>query len=286
MERLQDAIAKARAQRQVAGAESAAPRAPAGRREPSSKGAEAAWNALEAVTLDDQHLADARIVAWKKSDPAHAAFDVLRTRLLHLLREKGWRRVLITSPSKNCGKTTVATNLAVSLARHAAARTLLIDLDLKTPSVAGRLGLGAVPISVAEWLRSDSPPQSQFIRIGENLAVCPNTKAVHNSAELLQDARTARRLNAAVEELAPAAVIYDLPPILVSDDALGFLPQVDCVLLVAGAGQTTAEEIEECERLLDGNTNFLGVLLNKCELPPSSAYRYYDYADAAGAEPD
>ena len=283
MERLQDAIAKARAQRILAGSDEHLPRRRRGLHETPAGSGQSAWDALETVALDDQHLAAERIVSWKKSDSAHVAFDVLRTRLSRLLCEKGWRKVLITSPSKGCGKTTVAINLAVGLARHAQARTLLIDLDLKTPSIAGRLGLGALPISLAEWLRSDSPPQSQFIRIGDNLAVCLNTQHSRDSAELLQDARTARRLGAAVDELAPGAVIYDLPPMLVSDDAIGFLPQVDCVLLVAGAGQTTAEEIQECERLLDGNTNFLGVLLNKCQLPPNSAYLSYGYGDAAGA---
>lgn len=284
MERLRDAIEKARAERHaLTGSEAADPSPARAARQPPARGAQAAWDALEMLKLDDAHLAAERIVAWQKSDPAHVAFDVLRTRLLQLLREKGWRKVLVTSPGKGCGKTTVAINLAISLARHAAVRTVLIDLDLKTPRVASRLGLGVVPISVAEWLGSEAPVHSHFIRIGDNLAVCLNMVPAKNSAELLQDARTARRLGAAIEELAPTVVIYDLPPMLVSDDAIGFLPQVDCTLLVAGAGQTSAEEVDDCERLLDGNTNFLGVLLNKCERPPNSAYRYYEYAESAEA---
>ncbi len=191
--------------------------------------------------------------------------------------------MLITSPGKACGKTTVATNLAISLARHAEARTLLVDLDMRNPRIASCLGLGDFPISIADWLGSEAHVESQFIRVGDNLAVCLNTVPTKNSAEFLQDARTARRLNAAIDELAPSAVIYDMPPMLISDDVLGFLPQVDCTLLVAGAGQTTAEEIDECERLLEGSTNFLGVLLNKCTLSPNSAYRYYEYDEAAGA---
>lgn len=284
MERLRDAIEKARAQRHaLTESDAADPDRARAAHEPPARGAQAAWDALETLKLDDEHLAAERIVAWQKSDSAHLAFDVLRTRLLQVLREKGWRKVLITSPGKACGKTTVATNLAISLARHAGVRTLLVDLDLRNPRIADRLGLGAFPISVAEWLGSEAQVRSQFIRVGDNLAVCLNTVPTENPAEFLQDARTARRLDAAINELAPSAVIYDMPPMLISDDVLGFLPQVDCTLLVAGAGLTTAEEIDECERLLDGNTNFLGVLLNKCTLPPNSAYRYYEYDEAAGA---
>ena len=75
----------------------------------------------------------------------------------------------------------------------------------------------------------------------------------------------------------PDAVIYDLPPMLVNDDTFGFLPHVDCVLLVAAAGQTNVAEIEECERLLGETTNFLGVLLNKCAAKTSDAYQYSYY---------
>lgn len=270
MERMREAVTRARGARlhEIAGPA----RSPSRLRRDGTLALRDAWAALEAVELDDAVLIDQRIVAWKKTDPAHVAFDKLRTRLLRLMAEQGWRRVLVTSPGKRCGKTVVAANLAMSLARHGAARTLLADLDLGAPRLARRLGLGAVPLSLADWLSSDAPVRSHFIRVGSSLAVCLNTEAVPDSAELLQDARTARRLQEATAALDPTAVVYDLPPMLTTDDALGFLPQVDCVLLVAAAGQTTSEEIEECERLLAGNTHFLGVLLNKAE-PPRGGFR-------------
>ena len=223
-----------------------------------------AWAALETVELDDAVLDAERIVAWRRADPAHVAFDLLRTRLLALMAAQGWRRVLVTAPGPGCGTTTVAANLAVSLARHGTARTLLLDLDLRAPRLAGRLGLGAVPLSLPGWLASDAPARSHFVRVARGLAVCLNTEPAPNPAEILHAPRTARRLDAAVAALDPAAVVCDLPPMLACDDALGFLPQGDCVLLVAAAGRTTVEEIAECEHLLAGNANFLGVLLNRC----------------------
>lgn len=272
MERMMEAITKARSSRPLGGAGPA--RTPRRLRPDTAATLRDPWDALEAVELDDAVLLGQRIVAWKKTDPAHVAFDKLRTRLLRLMAEQGWRRVMVTSPGKGCGKTVVAANLAMSLARHGAARTLLVDLDLGAPRLARRLGLGAVPLSLADWLSSDAPVRSHFIRAGPSLAVCLNTEPAPHSAELLQDARTARRLGEAIAALDPAAVIHDVPPLLTTDDALGFLPQVDCVLLVAAAGHTTSEEIEECERLLAGNTHFLGVLLNKCAEPPAGNFRH------------
>jgi len=297
MERLRDAIAKARATRQEGLAQGvsqghaqghAQGHPQTGRRPPvrphPGYDQPDAWSTIARVQLDDARLADDRIVSWKKSDPAYLAFDVLRTRLLRLFAENGWRTVLITSPTKGCGKTTVSINLAMSLSRQSAARTLLVDLDLKTPEIARRLGLNAAPL--ADWLRSDAPPRDHLVRIGESLAVCLNSKPAWNSAELLHDPRTLGRLNALVAEVAPVAVIYDTPPILASDDALGLLPQVDCVMLVAAAGQTTAEQIEDCERLIEGHTNFLGVLLNKCQIPASSGYSYGEtYGEAEQDRP-
>lgn len=272
MERMREAVTKSRSSRPREGASPA--RSPRRVRPDAVATLRDAWSALETVELDDDVLLGQRIVAWKKTDPAHVAFDKLRTRLLRLMAEQGWRRVMVTSPGKGCGKTLVAANLAMSLARHGAARTLLIDLDLGAPRLARRLGLGAVPLSLAGWLSSDAPVRSHFIRTGPSLAVCLNTEPAPHSAELLQDPRTARRLDEAIAALDPAAVIHDVPPLLTTDDALGFLPQVDCVLLVAAAGQTTSEEIEECERLLAGNTHFLGVLLNKCVEPPGGNPRH------------
>lgn len=290
MERLRDAIAKARAERErrgipAGGAPSGlAPRANGSRQAAAAVAPEedaGIWERLQMIVPDEEHLAEERIVAYRKSDPAYVAFDVLRTRLMRLLRDKGWSRVAITSPTKGCGKTTTATNLAMSLARQSGARTLLVDLDMKTPRVAHRLGFADKPIKLRDWLLSEGTLEEHLLRPSENLAVCLNTQSLRNSAELLTDPRTSRRLESMRTELRPAAVIYDLPPMLVSDDTLAFLPNVDCLLLVAAAGQTSAAQIDECERLLEGNTNFLGVLLNKSRTRSEGTYGYYEY----GSEP-
>ena len=63
--------------------------------------------------------------------------------------------------------------------------------------------------------------------------------------------------------LRPGVVLFDLPPVLAHDDLAAFLPQVDGVLLVSDAASTTAAHIEACERVLDGQSRLLGVVLNR-----------------------
>lgn len=79
-------------------------------------------------------------------------------------------------------------------------------------------------------------------------------------------------LNSLQETLNPDVMLYDLPPTLACDDVLAFLPRVDGVLLVAGGGITSAEDVRRCERLFEGQAPLLGVILNKTEDPVSEPY--------------
>ena len=76
------------------------------------------------------------------------------------------------------------------------------------------------------------------------------------------------------QDLKPHVVLVDLPPMLSSDDALSFLSNVDCALLVVAAEETNVPQIDVCERDLAGKTNFLGIVLNKCRYPPET-HGYY-----------
>jgi Mrp family chromosome partitioning ATPase len=231
------------------------------------------WLALEEITLDPRTLRRERIVTRDKSDPAHIAFDALRTRLLKALHDNRWSRVAITSPTKGCGKTMVACNLAFSLARQPETRCVLVDLDMRMPQLAGRLGQRDAH-AVEPYLLGEVGPRDYFRRAGANLAIGFNTARVWNAAELVQSRRVAATLAASWELFRPNVVLFDMPPMLTSDDVLAFLPNVDGVLLVVGGGETKAGEIEECERLMAEHTNFLGVVLNKAEDSGMPPYRY------------
>lgn len=223
-----------------------------------------AWARIPPVTLDHRHLARNRIISYGRHDPAHVAFDLLRTRLTQALKARGWTRVAITSPSKACGKTFVAGNLALSLARQPSCRTLLLDLDLRIPSLARVLGIRTTAQPV-DFLTGRCPPEALLRRVAPNLLIGPGRQPFPDSAELLQEPSAVRALNGLRTLFAPDVILYDLPPALACDDVIAFLPQVDCVLLVAGGGISSAKEIRECERLIDGQSPLLGCILNKAD---------------------
>lgn len=223
-----------------------------------------AWAGLRGVALDQRHLARRRVIAAGRRDPAHVAFDVLRTRLLQVLKARGWTRVAITSPTQGCGKTFVAANLALSLARQPSCRTVLMDMDLRDPSLADLLGVRD-PGSMRDFLTGVRPPEAHLLRAEPNLAVGLNAAPAANAAELLQEPAARAALDAMQAALRPDVVLYDLPPALLCDDVIAFLPQVDGVLLVAGGGRTQANDVRKCERLFADQTPLLGVVLNKAE---------------------
>lgn len=223
------------------------------------------WARLDEQSLDLEHMKDARIPSFRKCGPAHTQFDMLRTSLLRILREQGWTRIGITSATASCGKTLVSTNLAFSFSRYKGIRTLLMDLDLRAPQIAGRLGLDDAR-SLEKFLCEELSPENYLVRAGNNLALGLNSDRAVDGAELLQRSTTGRSLNRMLRELAPDVVLYDLPPLFGGDDTVTALQYVDCVLLVASSGVTTSDQIAECEKLLEDGPDLLGVILNDCDI--------------------
>lgn len=271
VERIQQAIAKARATRQG--------RAPteAGQPKPAADpGREAAWTALREVRLDPARLEASRIISHHPGTGA-TPFDLMRTNLMKHLREQGWKRVAITSPSSGCGKTTVGLNLAFSLARQSELRILVLEMDLRRPAIVRMLGLQGKP-RLADVLSGREDPENGLLRLSANLAVGANADPVANPAELLSSAQAAAAIDAIEARFKPDVILFDLPPVLVIDDTLAFMDQVDCALLIAAAEESTVAEIDRAGRELAEYTKVLGVVLNKCRfLDRTEGYGYDEY---------
>lgn len=238
------------------------------------------WADLPTIPVNERLLDENLIITATRHDPAHATFDVLRTRLVQTLADKGWSRVGVTSPTPDCGKSFVAMNLAIALSRYENCRTVLMDMDLRNPSLAGLLGVDDVG-SMGDFLRGERNLLQQFRRFGDNglkigkkLAIGLNDRIEPYAAELLARSSTHALLEDMEDTLAPDVVLYDLPPALAQDDVIAFRHMFDGVLIVAGGGQTTSDEIREVMRRLGDDIPLLGVVLNKADDNPTQAYGY------------
>lgn len=225
------------------------------------------------VKLQKEHLEKSRIVAFDKSDPKCMSFDLLRTHVLQKMQENGWRTLAITSPTPEAGKTVVAINLAMSIAQQTNKTAMLVDFDLRRPKVGAYLGIH-MEKSLNDLL--DGAAELQDVLVNPDmprLVVLPTKSAVKHSSETLSSKKTAELIKELRERYHSRIVIFDLPPLLVTDDAIALLPQIDCVLMVVANGMSTKREIEDSLRLLPA-AKLIGTILNKADVEPK-AY-YYD----------
>ena len=231
------------------------------------------WESLSPVQLSGQTLIGNGLFPMPSNQPAGLAIDQLRSKILHGLAQQGWKRIAVTSPTHGCGKSFVAANLALSLARRPTSRTALIDLDLRRPHLANLLGLQDAP-DLTEFLTGEQPLESIFRRYGRTLALGLNSTPVEMAAELLHSPDSALALSAMIEQLDPEVVIYDMPPALGTDDLLAIAPSVDAVLLVVDGTKTSPEDVRACERLFESRLPLLGVVLNRAQDRAASRHVY------------
>jgi Mrp family chromosome partitioning ATPase len=155
-------------------------------------------------------------------------------------------------------------------------RTILIETDLRCPRVATVLDISP-PHDVTALLAGEVSVTEQALRVGQNVAICAAQRATYDPTAVLLSRKTHETLARIEDQLAPDLIIFDLPPVLVSDDASAFLKDVDCALIVAKAESTNVSQIDACEREIAEHTNVLGVVLNQCRHAGDSDHGYYHY---------
>lgn len=230
------------------------------------------WNDMAHVSVNEALLDRNLVITASRTDPSHAAFEVLRTRLMMALAERGWTRVAITSPTDGCGKTFMAVNLAIALSRYDSCRTVLLDMDMRRPGDMARMLGARAPGSMAGFLRGGRAVETHLLRMGQNLlkigpnlAIGLNDRQESYASEILKHPDTTRVLERMMADLQPDVVLYDMPSVLSHDDVLAFRAHFDAVLLVSGGGITTAEHLSEVMRRIGEATPLLGVVLNRGE---------------------
>ncbi|MBI2901332.1 MAG: polysaccharide biosynthesis tyrosine autokinase [Planctomycetes bacterium] len=203
-------------------------------------------------------------------------FDTLSTILQK--SEHPAKTILVTSSVPEEGKTTVSVDLAIAFARQGR-RTLLVDGDLRVPSVHRFLRLGN-NVGFSELLLGTVAFEAGAAVLQEsglpNLQVCTSGSKPENPYALLDPQRIEIVLEAARQNY--DVIVMDSPPILRTGDALKIAALVDATLLVIESGRTDTREATWAKRLLENvSAKIPGVLLNKAGGAREQYYYYYSY---------
>jgi protein-tyrosine kinase len=174
------------------------------------------------------------------------------------------------------GKTLTAVNLAVSLAGSGNHAIILVDLDFRRPSA--HLLFGYQPeYGIADHLLDAIPlDRVAFCPSIERLTVIPGTRSLEHSSELLSSPAMEQFLTRLKAPDEKRLCIFDLPPVLISDDVLAFSPLVDALLLVVEEGRTTREDLKRSLELI-ADFHLMCTILNKSEDMIRSNYSYHAY---------
>lgn len=213
-----------------------------------------------------------RLVYFTEPDGLAAEkFRFLAVRLRQLQQKRTLKKVLITSTIPQEGKSLVAANLACTLARRGQQSTLLLDGDLRRPSVAKLFGLGSLP-GVSESLQSERPPHECIYQIkGTRLCILPSGNATQHTLELIQSGK----MPALMEHLSALFewIVIDSPPVLPLADTSIWSRVADGILLVARQGVTERSLLKKGLDSLD-RSRLLGTVLNGSNKTVRSDYYY------------
>ena len=224
--------------------------------------------------LTDKKTIDPKLIVYHEPESIAAEhFKLLRSRILHPLDDRKIRVVLVTSAMEGAGKTTVACNLALSIAQSVDPYALLIDADVRRSSIHKMFGL-APPKGLTDYLHGRAQlPECLLKTTISKLTILPAGNPVPNPAEIITSAKMKKLIKEAEARYSDRFIIIDSPPINLASEAVDLAKLVDTILLVVRCGGSNKSMIDQALEKLD-REKIMGVVFNAYERP-SGKYGYY-----------
>lgn len=213
------------------------------------------------VRVPAQVMERNRLISALKDQRILDAYALLRSRVLHRVKQNRMVTLGVTSPSPRDGKSLTATNLAISIAAGGSHPVLLVDADVRRPSLASLFGLH-VNLGLGDYLMDEADLDEIVLQPPINgLYMIPG----HAASRLRPEGVTSDKVDGLMTELKQyvpgALIIMDLPPALIGGDVVAFGPNLDGTLLVVANRRTHEEDMEKVMPMLEG-ANVMGTVLN------------------------
>ncbi len=245
---------------------------------------EICYTVTKSIPVDFQFLKEKYIIAGDNYPAVAEEYKLLRTHILHRTKKDHLNTIMFTGPRPNEGKSLTTINMAISIAQEVDQTVLIVDTDLRNPSIHAYFGLPGKK-GLVDFLKGGVPIPELLIHPEgiHKLVLLPAGKPIADAAELIKSPQMVELVQELKHCYPDRYVLFDLPPILNFADALAFAPLVDGIVLVVEAGRTAREDIEQCLNMLK-DFNILGFVVNKVKRHTDKDSYYYEYSE--GSQPD
>jgi protein-tyrosine kinase len=215
----------------------------------------------------DRHI----VCITEPFSPAAEQYKKLRARILKDTAKDFLNTIMVTSSDISEGKTITALNLAVAMAKEIDHTVLLVDGDLRNPSINKYLGIESM-YGLSDYLIGKVEIPDILIKTGiGKLVVLPAGNPPKNSSELISSERMKKLVNDMKHKYRDRYVIFDSSPILLAADAHTLCTLMDGIILVIQADRTPQKSVSHATSLLKGS-NILGIVFNNV---PNYYLNYY-----------
>jgi protein-tyrosine kinase len=223
-----------------------------------------AYTQTRVVSPPKSLLRENRVITGFESGPIVDAYKIMCIQTLQRLRERNGNALAIVSPGTSEGKTLTAINLALSIAQEVDQTVLLVDANLRKPSVHQYFGF-TPEVGLSDHLVSGAPLDSILVNPGvERFVILPGGKPLYNSTEMLGSMKMEKLVQELKMRYPSRIVIFDLPPILSVADAMAFSPYVDAAVMVIQEHKTRRDDIIRAANMLK-SVELIGTVLNMAE---------------------
>lgn len=232
-----------------------------------------------AKVLYDENEIDRNLVALLNPKSYESEqFKILRTHIFFPLSGKIPRMIAVTSAVPGEGKSFVSTNLAVSIANDIDKSVLLVDCDLRKPSIHKMFGFKDDLPGLSEYLSRNMDLSSLLLHTKLNkLSILPAGSSVDNPSELLASEQMASMLRELSQERTDRLVILDTTPLNMTAEAVTLTRYVDGILVVVKQGYTLKEHLKDLIKIIDRD-KIIGVVLNNVDMRSFTQYGNRQYA--------
>jgi protein-tyrosine kinase len=205
------------------------------------------------------------LTANEKFSGVAESFRKLRTMILHPEDGRPARTIMVASANPQEGKSFISANLGISLAQGVGRRGLLIDCDLRRPSLHALFGLQNKQ-GLADYLRDGRDISTFMLPTGlDNLTLFPAGPPSDNPAELIASDKMAGMIRSLADKVDGRVVVLDSPPCLVASETLILSQLVDKVVLVVRWGKSGRENVRKVIEQI-GRDKIIGIVFNAFEM--------------------